>query len=262
MFQLLLEGKTSIVTGASAGIGFAIAELFCEEGSNVVMISNEPEELEKAVKEINDKEYAGKAVAFEGDVTDETLSTRAFAFAVEQFGKVDIMVNNAGLGESNTVETTSTEHWDQYMNVNLKGTFFFCREAAKYFLPRNEGVIINISSINGLKPGNGLAYTTSKGAINTMTRNIAIRFAGTNVRVNTICPGLTTSAAAARFKADKQVQEGAVSMRQFGNPYINQTFDGEIPARGQAYGALFLASEMGQYITGQNLVIEKGRYFA
>ncbi len=193
-------------------------------------------------------------------MADESLSKKAFAKAIEEFGKVDIVVNNAGLGESNTVETTTTEHWDYFMNVNLRGAFFFCREAAEYFLPKGEGCIINVSSINGLKPGNGLTYTTSKGALCTMTRNLAIRFAGTNIRVNALCPGLTATPTEQAFKADKLAQDG-VSMRQFGNPYINQTFDGEIPARGQAYGALFLASELGQYMTGQNLVIEKGRYF-
>ncbi len=254
MNKLLLENKTTIVTGASEGIGYAIAELFLEEGSNVVMISRRPDVLQKSVDTLNACGYPGKAVA------DESLSKRAFELAIKEFGQVDIMINNAGLGESNTVETTTAAHWDFYMNVNLRGAFFFCREAAEHFLPKGEGVIINVASINGLKPGNGLTYTTSKGAMCTMTRNLAIRFAGTNIRVNALCPGLTETPTEQAFKADKLAQDG-VSMRQFGNPYINQTFDGEIPARGQAYGALFLASEMGQYMTGQNLVIEKGRYF-
>ena len=260
MNKLLLEGKTSIITGASEGIGYAIAELFMEEGCDVVMISRRPDVLQESVDKLNACGYPGKAAGLAGDVADESLSKRAFEFAIETFGKVDILVNNAGLGESNTIETTTTGHWDYYMNVNLRGAFLLCREAAEHFLPKNEGVIINVSSINGLKPGNGLTYTTSKGALCTMTRNLAIRFAGTNIRVNALCPGLTESPTEQAFKADKLAQDG-VSMRQFGNPYINQTFDGEIPARGQAYGALFLASEMGQYMTGQNLVIEKGRYF-
>jgi len=195
-----------------------------------------------------------------GDVADETLSKKTFERAIDTFGTVDILVNNAGVGEGYTIETTTTEHWDNIMNINLRGAFFFCREAAEHFLPKREGVIINVSSINGLKPGNGLVYTTSKGAICTMTRNMAIRFAGTNIRVNALCPGLTTSPTAEKYKLNQQATSG-VSMRQFGNHYINQSFDGEIPALGQAYGALFLASEMGQYMTGQNLVIEKGRYF-
>lgn len=260
MNKLLLEGKTAIITGASAGIGYAIVELFMEEGSNVIAIARRPDVLKEAVDRLNSAGYPGKAVGLVGDVADETLSKKAFELGVKEFGQVDILVNNAGLGESFTIETTTTEHWDHIMGVNLRGAFLMCREAAEHFLPRGEGVIINVSSINGLKPGNGLTYTTSKGALCTMTRNLAIRFAGTNIRVNALCPGLTISEAEQNFKADKTAQ-GGVSMRQFGNPYINQTFDGEIPARGQAYGALFLASEMGQYMTGQNLVIEKGRYF-
>lgn len=260
MNKLLLDGKVSIVTGASAGIGYAIAELFMEEGSNVVMTGRREDVLQQAAETLNTRGYPGKAVTVAGDIAEDTMAERIFNKAIEAFGRVDILVNNAGLGESFAIDSTTNEHWDYIMGINLRGPFMMCREAVKYFLPQNEGVIINVSSINGLKPGNGLTYTTSKGALCTMTRNLAIRFAGTNIRVNALCPGLTTSEAAQRFKDDK-CAEGGISMRQFGNPYINQTFDGEIPARGQAYGALFLASEMGQYMTGQNLVIEKGRYF-
>jgi 3-oxoacyl-[acyl-carrier protein] reductase len=257
--KLLLEGKSAIVTGASEGIGYAIAELFIEEGCRVMMIARRPGILKTSVDAINAAGFPGRAVGLVGDVADESISKKAFETAIKEFGGVDILVNNAGVADVCTIETTTTDHWDDIMNINLRGTFFFCREAAIHFLPKGEGVIINVSSINGLKPGNGLVYTTSKGAICTMTRNMAIRFAGTNIRVNALCPGRTTTSIAE--KAEKHKTNQGVNMRQFGNHYINQSIDGKIPPRGQAMGALFLASEMGQYMTGQNLVIEKGRYF-
>lgn len=257
MNKLLLEGKTCIVTGASEGIGYAIAELFVEEGANVVMISRRPELLEQAAEKLNGAGHAGRAVAFAGDVTDESLSRRAFEFAIATFGDVDIMINNVGLGETNTVETTSIEHWDYHMDINLKSVFLFCREAADHFLKKNEGVIINVSSINGVKPGSGVSYCAAKAAVNNMSRNIAIRFAGTNVRVNVLSPGYTETK---QSWAPPAQEEGTTSMRQFSHHYVNDSFDGNIPPRAQAYGALYLASEMGQYVTGQNLIIDKGRY--
>lgn len=261
MNKLWLEGKTAIVTGASEGIGYAISELFVEEGANVVMISRREDVLKQAADEINAKGLPGKALAMQGDVTDETLADRAFALAIETFGDVDILVNNAGRGDTSAIETTTNEQWDDLLALNLRGPFMLCRKAAQHFIPKDEGVIVNVSSINGLKPGNGVAYTSSKGALNTLTRNMAIRFAGTGIRINALCPGLTESAASRAFVQDKAVSAGGNSMRKYANHYINESFDGMIPARDMAYGALFLACDMSRCMTGQNLVIEKGRYF-
>lgn len=258
MNKLLLENKSAIITGASRGIGFATAKLFVEEGCNVVMIARRPDVLQKAVDEVNGAGYPGRAVALAGDAVDEDLSKQAVELALSEFGRLDILVNNVGQGETTTIDTTTTEHWRKYLDLNLTSAFYFNREVAKHLAKTGEGAIINISSINGVKPGSGVTYCTCKGAVNTMTRNMAIRFAGTRVRVNAISPGLTDTDQTFDTTPD---EDGAINMRQFSLPYINDTIDGHIPPIGQAYGALFLASEMGEYVTGQNLVIEKGRYF-
>lgn len=266
MNKLLLKDKVAIVTGASKGIGYAISDLFAQEGCRVIMIARNRETLQKSVDTINGAGYPGGAVALPGDVVDESLSQRAFELALSKFGRVDIVINNAGLGETVTIDTTSTEHWDTFMNLNLRSAFFFCREAGKHFAKTGEGVVINISSINGVKPGSGVTYCTAKGALNTMTRNMAVRFAGTRVRVNAISPGMTDTEQTLNPNAggafdNSPYYEGAENMRQYGNQYVNNEIDGHVPPIQQAYAALFLASEMGECITGQNLVVEKGRYF-
>lgn len=258
MNKLLLENKVCIITGASRGIGYAIAKLFVEEGAKVIMNALHEERLQKAADEINEMGYPGKAVILPGDAADEEISKRAVKMALEEFGRLDILINNVGIGETTTIDTTTTEHFEKFLDVNLRSAFFFNREVAKHFARTKEGVIINISSINGVKPGSGATYCLSKGAVNTLTRNMAIRFAGTKVRVNAISPGLTDTDQPFQTAPD---YEGAISMRQFSLPYINEEIDGHIPPIGQAYGALYLASEMGEFVTGQNLIIEKGRYF-
>ena len=134
MNKLWLEGKTAIVTGASEGIGYAISELFVEEGANVVMISRREDVLKQAADEINAKGLPGRALAMQGDVTDETLADRAFALAIETFGDVDILVNNAGRGDTSAIETTTNEQWDDLLALNLRGPFMLCRKAAQHFL--------------------------------------------------------------------------------------------------------------------------------
>ena len=265
MFKLLLEGKTAVVTGASKGIGYSIAELFAEEGCNVVAIARNAERLENAVKTLNERDLPGRVIPLAGDAVDEALSKKAIELAISTFGRFDILVNNVGQGESVTIDTTTTEHWEKYVNINLRSAFYFCREAGAHFADTGEGVVINVSSINGVKPGSGATYCMCKGAMIMMTKNMAVRFAGTKVRVNAISPGVTDTPQNANAPGsvgnDVPMYEGAVSMRQFSTPYVNTEIDGVVPPRQQAYAALFLASEMGECITGQNLVIEKGRFF-
>ena len=195
----LLEGKTAVVTGASKGIGRAIADLFAEEGANVVLTARHNDGVEQAVEELKAKGY--NAIGLVADNADRDAPKRVFEAAIEAFGQVDIMVNNAGVGEMYAVEKTSDDHFDEIMQINLAGPFRFCREAVNHMMPRNEGRIINVSSVNGNKPICGVAYTTTKGGINTMTLNIAIRLSGTNIRCNAIAPGVTDTDAARAWAA-------------------------------------------------------------
>ena len=251
----LLEGKTAVVTGASKGIGRAIADLFAEEGANVVLTARHNDGVEQAVEELKAKGY--NAIGLVADNADRDAPKRVFEAAIEAFGQVDIMVNNAGVGEMYAVEKTSDDHFDEIMQINLAGPFRFCREAVNHMMPRNEGRIINVSSVNGNKPICGVAYTTTKGGINTMTLNIAIRLSGTNIRCNAIAPGVTDTDAARAWAAGEQ--EGGGEMLEFSDKYTNTTVPSTQPID-QAYAALYLASDMGRAVTGQVIQVDNGQF--
>ncbi|MFM2480931.1 SDR family NAD(P)-dependent oxidoreductase [Celerinatantimonas sp. YJH-8] len=252
----LLEGKTAIVTGASKGIGLAIAELFAEEGANVVLTARGQALLEEVTDRIN-ATGGGKAIAVVADSTDPKAPKAVFERAIAEFGHVDIMVNNAGSGDMVAVEEASDEHFASIIELNLSGVFRFCREAVQHFIPRNEGRIINVSSVNATLPICGVAYTSTKGAVNTMTKNIAIRLSGTNIRCNAIAPGVTDTEAAAAWAAGEQ--EGGAVMLEFSDKYVNTTVPMTEP-RDQAYAALYLASEMGKAVTGQVIQVDNGAF--
>ncbi|SOC00186.1 NAD(P)-dependent dehydrogenase (short-subunit alcohol dehydrogenase family) [Rhodobacter sp. JA431] len=253
--QKMLEGKTAIVTGASRGIGNAIATLFAEEGANVVITARHEKGVNDAVAAI--KAAGGSAIGLVADSADPEAPARVFKAAIETFGQVDIMVNNAGVGEMYAVEKTTDDHFEKIMGINLVGPFRYCREAVNHMMPRGEGRIINISSVNGILPICGVAYTSTKGAINTMTKNIAIRLSGTKIRVNAIAPGVTDTDAARAWAAGEQ--EGGGEMLEFSDKYTNTTVPSTDP-RDQAYAALYLASEMGRAVTGQVIQVDNGQF--
>lgn len=251
----LLEGKTAIVTGASKGIGRAIAELFAEEGAKVVLTARGKPLLDEVVESI--RKAGGSAIGIVADSSDPAAPKRVFEEAIAAFGHVDVMVNNAGSGDMVAIEEASDEHFAKITELNLVGVFRYCREAVRHFMPRNEGRIINISSVNGTLPICGVAYTSTKGAVNTMTKNIAIRLSGTKIRCNAIAPGVTDTEAAAAWAAGEQ--EGGSVMLEFSDKYANTTVPMTEP-RDQAYAALYLASEMGKAVTGQVIQVDNGAF--
>ncbi len=254
MHKLLVD-KTAIVTGASKGIGLAIAELFAEEGANVVLTARGETLLNEVVEKI--RAAGGSAIAVAADSTDPAAPETVFARAVAEFGQVDIMVNNAGSGDMVAVEEASDEHFAKIVELNLTGVFRFSREAVRHFLPRGEGRLINVSSVNATLPICGVAYTSTKGGVNTMTKNIAIRLSGTSIRANVIAPGVTDTEAAAAWAAGEQ--EGGDVMLEFSDKYTNTSVPMTEP-RDQAYAALYLASEMGQAVTGQVIQVDNGQF--
>lgn len=251
----LLEGKTAVVTGASKGIGRAIAELFAVEGANVVLTARGREQLDTAVTAIVGS--GGSAVGVVADSTDPAAPARVFDRAIGEFGQVDIMVNNAGSGDMVAIEEATDEHFAEIVELNLAGVFRYCRQAVQHFMPRGTGAIINVSSVNGTLPICGVAYTSTKGAVNTMTKNIAIRLSGTGIRCNAIAPGVTDTDAAAAWAAGEQ--EGGSVMLEFSDKYANLTVPVTKPID-QAYAALYLASEMGAAVTGQVLQVDNGAF--
>lgn len=251
----MLDGKVAIITGASYGMGRTMAELFAEEGASVVITARGKEKLDEAVKGINDK--GGKAVGVVADTCSTEDAKRVFETALREFGDLDILINNAGIGEQKLIDETDDEWMLYVMNTNLGGPMRYIREALKIFLPKNDGVIINISSVNGTRPFCGATYTSTKGALNTLTKNVAMRLIDTNIRCNAVAPGATITPAHLANKAGEQ--PGGAEMLKYSGHFVY--FPGpECEAIDQAYACLYLASKMGKAVRGQVLQVCNGAF--
>ena len=182
----MLQNKVAVITGASYGMGRTIAEVFAEEGAAVVITARHAEQLNEVVDGIRAK--GGRAVGVVADVCSTEDTKRVFKAALGEFGDVDILINNAGIGEQKIIDETDDDWMLHVMNTNLGGPMRYIREALKIFLPKNDGCIINISSVNGARPFCGATYTSTKGGLNTLTKNVAMRLIETNIRCNAVAP--------------------------------------------------------------------------
>ena len=251
----LLDGKVAIITGASYGMGRSMAELFAEEGASVVITARHQEKLDEVVDAIKAK--GGKAVGVVADVCSTADTKKVFGTALDTFGDVDILINNAGIGEQKMIDETDDEWMKYVMDTNLGGPMRYIREALKIFLPKNDGVIINISSVNGTRPFCGATYTSTKGALNTLTKNVAMRLIDPNIRCNAVAPGATLTPAHLANKAGEQ--PGGAKMLEYSKHFVY--FPGpECDPMDQAYACLFLASKMGKAVKGQVLQVCNGAF--
>ena len=248
-----LDGKVAVVTGASRGIGKAIAETFAREGADVVVNYVKSEgEAKEVVKQI--KMMGRRAVAVKADVSKRADAQRMFNKVLAEFGKVDILVNNAGIGTGGTTLDTPEEDWDRVIAVNLKGPFNCTQIAAKTMVEQKSGKIINISSISGLggAPFGELAYCCAKAALIAMTTVAAQDLGPYGINVNSVAPGWTRTDMTSRATKEKteelqKLKAGMAAMRRIGEP------------QDIANAALFLASNEASFVTGQVLVADGGR---
>lgn len=255
MNSQMLAGKVAIITGASYGMGQTIAEVFAEEGASVVITARGQEKLDAVVAGIQAK--GGKAIGVVADVCSTEDTKRVFEETLKAFGRLDILINNAGIGEQKIIDETDDDWMLYVMNTNLGGPMRYIREALKIFLPQNDGVIINISSVNGTRPFCGATYTSTKGALNTLTKNVAMRLIDTNIRCNAVAPGATITPAHIANKAGQQ--PGGDKMLQYSGHFVY--FPGpECQTIDQAYACLYLASKMGRAVKGQVLQVCNGAF--
>jgi 3-oxoacyl-[acyl-carrier protein] reductase len=183
-----LKEKVSIITGSSSGIGKAIALRFGQEGAKVVVTARRLQLCEQTVSQI--VKQGGEAWAIQTDVADERQVERLMADTVARYGRIDILVNNAGIGGGGRVVDTSTQAFDQVMNVNLRGTFFCCRAGFRQMKLQGGGVIINVSSVAGLQAWTGTGtYSASKHGIMALTKSLADEGRLHHIKVSAICPG-------------------------------------------------------------------------
>lgn len=246
-----LQNKVAIITGAASGMGAEEAKLFAKEGAKVVATDVQYEKLEEVVNEII--RNGGEAYAIKHNVASSEEWKYVVEQAVATYGKVDILINNAGIGGKNqfgTPETTELDEWDMVININLKSTFL----GMKYVLPImkkvGSGSIVNISSIAAMIGTAGpTAYTATKGAIRSMTKNVAASYGKFNIRVNSVHPGFINTPMMKGTLEDEKASEQITSIIPLGRP--SEPIE-------VAQGVLFLASDEASYLTGTELVIDGG----
>jgi len=242
-----LENKTTLVTGASKGMGESEARLFASQGANVVLCDVDQREGEKTAKSIT--ESGGTAEFMQCDVTNESDWEKVINATTNKFGSLDVLVNNAGLSSGSTEDHLSSEWWHKIMNVNATGVFLGTKIAAEIMKEQQSGSIINISSIMGFVGGeNGHpAYHASKGAVRIFSKAMAVKYGPYGVRVNSVHPGfmppMSSSYRSPRIQAENIKR---TPLRRTGEVI-------EV-----AYGVLFLASDESSFITGTELVIDGG----
>ena len=247
-----LDGRTAIVTGGGRGLGEYMAKGLAEAGASVVLCSRKLDALEEVREEI--ERAGGRALAVPCDVSDPEDVERAVAAAVEAYGAVDILVNNSGATWGAPAEDMPTEKFDQVMAVNVRGVFLMSQAVGRRMIERGEGGrIINVASVAAYKGGRPgvmqtVGYTASKGAVVSMTRDLAGSWSNHGITVNAIAPGWfpTKMSRGILEKAGEQIL-ASIPLRRYGGP------------EDIAGVALFLASDASAYMTGQTILVDGGQ---
>ena len=246
-----LDGKVALISGGARGMGAAEARLFAQEGAKVVIGDVLDAEGARVVTEI--AESGKEALFVHLDVTSETDWRSAIVAAVTAFGRLDVLVNNAGIWRGGRVEDTTSEDWDAILDVNAKGVFLGTKLAIPEMRSAGGGSIINISSTAGLvgsARGAASAYTASKGAVRLFTKSTAIQYAREGIRANSVHPGAVDTPMIQQVFDSYEPDDGGPRMR---NPLGRIGTPEDV-----AYGVLFLASDESSFMTGSELVIDGG----
>jgi 3-oxoacyl-[acyl-carrier protein] reductase len=246
----LLKDKTAIITGGTAGIGKAIACLFSEHGANVIILGTNSQRAELAVQEIQNlrSNLEQKVASYLVDVSDTKQVDEVMQRVLTEFGKVDVLVNNAGITKDGLLMKMSEEDWDTVLDVNLKSVYNTCKSLVRSMMRAKSGTIINISSVIGLVGNPGQAnYAASKSGIIGFTKAIAQELASRSIRVNCLAPGYIETSMTENLPVNvKEAILSKIPLSRIGHP------------KDIANAALFLASDLSSYMTGQVLTVDGG----
>lgn len=243
----LLEGKTAIITGASRGIGRGIAVVFAKHGANVAFTYSASAEAAKQLEE-ELKAYGIQAKGYQSDASKFDEAQKLVDDVLAEFGKIDILINNAGITKDNLLMRISEEDFDKVIEVNLKSVFNMTKAVQRPMLKQRHGSIINMSSVVGVKGNAGQSnYAASKAGVLGFTKSIALELGSRNIRCNAIAPGFIETEMTAKLPED--VVKGwaeSIPLRRGGT------------TEDVANACLFLASDMSAYVTGQTLNVDGG----
>lgn len=244
-----LSGRSVIVTGGGRGIGKAIARAFAAEGARTALVGRNSETLEEAVAEI--RSAGGTAKGFVADVTDEHAVEAMVAGVVASFGRVDVLVNNAGVNPYyKPAEHTALAEWRQIIDVDLTGVFLVCKHVGRVMIEAGSGSIVNISSMAGhVGFPRSTAYCAAKGGVELMTKQLALDWARKGVRVNAVAPGYVAT----------DLTRGLRDHPVLGERVMANTPLGRVAEADEIAGiCLYLASPAASYVTGQSLLVDGG----
>jgi NAD(P)-dependent dehydrogenase (short-subunit alcohol dehydrogenase family) len=248
-----MKDKVAIITGASSGIGRAAALLFAKKGSKVIAVGRNETELNALRDEVQEKEGSSLKVQL-ADVCEETQAEKIIIDAVDTFGKIDVLVNSAGIILNGTIENTTLDDWDKMMNINLRSVFFMMQKCIPH-LEKTKGNIVNISSVAGLRAfPNVLAYCVSKAAVDQLTRCAALELASKNIRVNAVNPGVVVTNIHRRGGMEEDAYEAFLKHSKNTHPLGRVGDASEV-----AELVYFLASKKASWITGATYSIDGGR---
>lgn len=244
-----LEGKVAVITGGNAGIGEAVAKRFALEGASVVVTGRRQQELDRVVKIV--RQSNGRALAVVGSVTDEVHAQDVVRKTIDSFGRIDVLVNNAGIGDfGKRLHEIDDATWDKIFDINLTGVFRMTRAIVPQMLKQGCGSIVNISSVASVVGIPGLsAYSASKGGLDALTRAVAIDYAKDGIRCNVVNPALIDTPMAAPLMANPDMLQsilGQYAIRRAGTP---EEVAGMV---------LYLASDEAIWVTGGTFKIDGG----
>ncbi|WJH36180.1 SDR family oxidoreductase [Paenibacillus sp. CC-CFT747] len=238
-----LHNKVAVITGGASGIGAATARLFVSEGAKVVLVDLNEEKGLAFEKEL--KALQGDALFIKANITVEEEVADIFKRAIEAFGKVDVVFNNAGIGRVHSSHDLEYSEWRNTINVDLDGVFLVAREAIREMLKQGGGTIVNTASMYGWvgSPGSA-AYNAAKGGVINLTRSLALEYAERHIRINSLCPGFIDTPIIP--EESKQALAQMTPMKRLGQ------------AEEMAKAVLFLASDDSSFMTGNSLTVDGG----
>jgi NAD(P)-dependent dehydrogenase (short-subunit alcohol dehydrogenase family) len=245
-----LSGRVAVVTGGSIGLGRQMAEGLAEMGANLVLCARKKERCEQAADEL--RQLGVKTLALACDVKSPDDVGHVVQETLSQFGRIDILINNAGTAWGAQVEDMKLEHWNKVLETNLTGTFLFSQSAGKFMIAKRRGKIINIASVAGMQGAppefQAIGYHASKGGVIAFTKDLACKWGVHNIQVNAIAPGwFPTHMSQVAIERNREAFLKKIPLNRFGN---NQDLKG---------AAVFLASDASDFVTGHTLVVDGGQ---